>query len=173
MNFSVLMSIYAKTRASDLTRCLDSLSQQTLPAAEIILIKDGPISSDVERCIRSYESEFLFKQLAFPDNRGLGPALRDGLNACSYELIARVDSDDWSVPDRFHKQTQFLHSESSISVVGGELKENYGVRGKSISVIRRNSNGSCFYSACSEATQSNQPSHCNVSEEGCFGLPQL
>ena len=137
MNFSVLMSIYAETRASDLSQCLGSLSQQTLPATEIVIVRDGPVHSTVEQCIQSYESTFLFQHLSFPRNRGLGPALRDGLNACSYELVARVDSDDWSVPERFQKQAQFLHSESSISVVGGGLKEHYGTGGKTISVMRQ------------------------------------
>ena len=108
------MSVYAETQASDLSQCLDSLSQQTLPATEIVIVRDGPVHSTVEQCIQSYESTFLFQHLSFPRNRGLGPALRDGLNACSCELKARVDSDDWSVPERFQKQAQFLHSESSV-----------------------------------------------------------
>ena len=132
------MSIYAETRASDLNQCLDSLSQQTLPATEIVMVWDGPVHSTVKRCVESYESAFLFKHLPFSRNRGLGPALRDGLNACNYELIARVDSDDWSIPERFYKQAQFLQSEPSISVVGGELKEHYGRGKNSNSVIRRN-----------------------------------
>ena len=105
------MSIYAETRASDLNQCLNSLSQQTLPATEIVLVWDGPVDSTVKRCVESYESAFLFKHLPFSRNRGLGPALRDGLKACNYELIARVDSDDWSIPERFYKQAQFLQSE--------------------------------------------------------------
>ena len=138
MNFSVLMSIYAETRSSDLSQCLKSLSQQTLPATEIVMVRDGPVQSTVERCIESYQSTFLFRHLYFPHNRGLGPALRDGLEACNYELVARVDSDDCSVPERFKKQAQFLHSKSNISVVGGELKEHYGnVTRDGISVIRR------------------------------------
>jgi glycosyltransferase involved in cell wall biosynthesis len=137
VNLSVLMSVYAETRTSDLSRCLNSLSQQTLPATEIVMVRDGPILSTVERCIQSYESTFLFQHLSFTHNRGLGPALRDGIKACNYDLIARVDSDDWSIPERFQKQAQFLHSESSISVVGGGLKEHYGSGRNAISVVRQ------------------------------------
>jgi glycosyltransferase involved in cell wall biosynthesis len=137
MKFSVLMSIYAETQACDLSQCLESLRQQALPAGEIVMVRDGPIHSTVERCIQSYESTFNFQHLTFPRNRGLGPALRDGLKACSNELIARVDSDDWSVPERFQKQAQFLYSEPGISVVGGGLKEHYGLGRNVNSVIRQ------------------------------------
>ena len=83
------MSIYSVTKASDLDRCLKSLSQQTLPASEIVIVRDGPVHSSVEQCIQSYESKLPFHHLSFPNNRGLGLALRDGLAACRHELIAR------------------------------------------------------------------------------------
>ena len=101
------------------------------------MVWDGPVHSTVKRCVESYESTLLFHHLSFPQNRGLGPALRDGLEVCTHELIARVDSDDWSVPDRFQKQINYLHSQSAISVVGGGLKEHYKVGKGSTSVIRR------------------------------------
>ena len=131
------MSIYSVTRASDLDRCLNSLYRQTLPASEIVIVRDGPVHSSVERCIQTYEPNLPFHHLSFPRNRGLGPALHDGLEACRYQLIARVDSDDWSVPERFQKQAQFLHDESRISLVGGWLSERYHVGSDVISFTRR------------------------------------
>ena len=131
------MSIYSVTRASDLDRCLNSLSQQTLPASQIVIIRDGPVHSSVEQCIQTYQPYLPFHYLTFPRNRGLGVALRDGLEACRYELIARVDSDDWSAPERFQKQAQFLCDEPRISLVGGWLRERYHVSSDTATFVRR------------------------------------
>ena len=131
------MSIYSATKASDLDRCFASLTQQTVPAAEIILVWDGLVDSGTQACIKRYESVLPFHHVRIHQNRGLGPALRDGLNTCHNELIARVDSDDWSVPTRFERQIEFLHAESNISVLGGWLKEWYQHKGALVSAIRR------------------------------------
>ena len=123
--FSILMSIYSATQAKELRKCFDSVRQQTLSPNEIILVHDGPVNSSVERCIEGHAVSLPIHQLRFPNNRGLGPALRDGLNACQYDIVARVDSDDWSLPDRFHLQVAFLSAHPQISAVGSWLKEWY------------------------------------------------
>jgi len=131
------MSVYSATRAHDLNRCLASLSEQTLPADEIVLVRDGPVDSTVENCIQKYESTLPFHHLHFPKNRGLGPALHDGLKICCHELVARVDSDDWSVPHRFQTQAIFLERESTVSVVGGWLREWHHWRNDVFPLVRR------------------------------------
>ena len=130
------MSIYSATKASELDRCLNSLSRQTLPATEIVIVRDGPIHTNVERCIHAYESKLPLYHLTFNHNRGLGLALHDGLEACNYELVARVDSDDWSVSERFEKQTKFLQREPNVSLVGSWLQERYHVGSDIILVMR-------------------------------------
>lgn len=44
MKFSVLMSLYVKENPLYLRECFESLQQQTLPADEIVLVFDGPVS---------------------------------------------------------------------------------------------------------------------------------
>jgi len=137
MKFSVLMSIYAATRLDDLERCLESLAQQTLQPDQIVLVYDGPVDACVENWIENRARQMPLYCLKFPTNRGLGPALRDGLIACKHDLVARVDSDDWSVPERFEIQVDHLLNNPSISVIGGWLKEYYpGISG-SVGMIRR------------------------------------
>ena len=125
MQFSVLMSIYKATLADDLNHCLDSLTAQSLAPDQIVLVRDGPVDSNVEKCIKHHAQYLPLRQLHFPQNRGLGPALRDGLYACDHNFIARVDTDDWSVPERFALQVEYLVNNPSTSVVGGWLKEYY------------------------------------------------
>jgi glycosyltransferase involved in cell wall biosynthesis len=113
------------------------LTQQTLPAAEIVMVWDGLVDSSVETCVKRYEPVLPFRHLRMRQNRGLGSALRDGLNACRNELIARVDSDDWSAPTRFEQQIEFLRAEPNVSVLGGWLKEWYHQKGTLVSAVRR------------------------------------
>lgn len=51
MEFSVLMSVYYKENPEYLKLSLDSVIKQTVPAAEIVLIKDGPLTKELDGCM--------------------------------------------------------------------------------------------------------------------------
>ena len=136
MPLSVLISIYSATTAQDLTACLDSLAAQTLPADEILIVEDGPLSEDTAKYLQQAKLLLPIRVLSYPKNRGLGLALRDGLLECSYELVARVDSDDRSLSDRFLKQVTFLNANPNISVVGGGLREWFNRAKRPICKVR-------------------------------------
>ncbi len=135
--FSVLMSVYAGTCAADLHVCLLSIKEQTLSPDEIILIKDGPVDSALDKCIAAFTKFLPIRTHAYPVNRGLGIALRDGLLICKNELVARVDSDDRCLPDRFSQQISFMINNPEISAVGGFMRELYESRGQIISAVRQ------------------------------------
>ena len=137
MSFSVLMSIYSATKASDLNLCLKSLSDQQLLPNQVVLVRDGPVEPDVEKCIDKFSGNLPFEHLVFPVNRGLGWSLNDGLEACENELVARVDSDDYSVPSRFYLQYSYLMENPTISVVGGWMTEYYLHGTRSSAVVRK------------------------------------
>ena len=48
-NYSVLISVYYKEKPIYLKSALDSVLNQTLPPSEIILIKDGPLTVELEK----------------------------------------------------------------------------------------------------------------------------
>ena len=136
MGLSVLASIYEGTDSKELSECLDSLEAQTLPADEIVLVLDGPITSSVRACVDRYSAILPIRILEFSQNRGLGPALHDGLLACSHDLIARVDTDDRSLPARFETQVRFLQQTSLVSVVGSMMREQNHKNTKTGSLVR-------------------------------------
>ena len=136
MGLSVLASIYEGTDSKELADCLDSLEAQTLPADEIVLVLDGPIASSVRACIDRYSVILPIRLLEFSQNRGLGPALHDGLLACTHDLVARVDTDDRSLPARFETQVCFLQQAPLVSVVGGMMREHNYTNTKTKSFIR-------------------------------------
>jgi len=135
MEFSVLMSAYSGTRVEDLAACLSSLGAQTVLADEIVLVLDGPLSEDTANYIKRVPSSLPIKTVPFSENRGLGHALRKGLLHCRHELVARVDTDDICIPERFQKQIDFLAEHPDIAVVGGGLREWYdGINGSAFTV---------------------------------------
>ncbi|MCP4951721.1 MAG: glycosyltransferase [Proteobacteria bacterium] len=136
MAFSVLMSVYTGTTAADLAACLKSLATQELPPDEIVIVEDGLILEDTAEHIRIATSSLPIKSIPFSSNRGLGPALHDGLLSCTHELVARVDTDDRCLGRRFSLQVKFLYSNPNIAVVGGGLREWYGTPKKKIGKIR-------------------------------------
>jgi len=136
LGLSVLASIYEGTDSKELADCLDSLEAQTLPADEIVLVLDGPIASSVRACIDRYSVILPIRLLEFSQNRGLGPALHDGLLACTHDLVARVDTDDRSLPARFETQVCFLQQAPLVSVVGGMMREHNYTNTKTKSFIR-------------------------------------
>ena len=107
-DFSVLMLVYAGDRPEHFDLALRSIAGQTLPPAEIVLVVDGPVSDGTEEVIRKYSEELAsggtdFRVIRSETNLGCGGAKRLGFGECRYPLIAMMDADDVSVPDRFEK----------------------------------------------------------------------
>ncbi|WP_240058531.1 glycosyltransferase, partial [Bacteroides uniformis] len=101
-----------------LKSALDSVLNQTLPPSEIILIKDGPLTVELEKVLSSYDTNLL-KIIPLPNNLGLSKALNIGLKHCSYEFVARMDTDDICYPSRFEKQVLFFAITSYDRYCGG------------------------------------------------------
>ena len=103
--FSVLISIYFKENPTWFRTALDSVFSQTVQPSEIVLVKDGPLTDELEAVINEFETKHpIFKIVTNEKNMGLGLSLRKGVEACSNEIIARMDTDDIIPIDRFEKQ---------------------------------------------------------------------
>ena len=101
-DFSVLMSVYYKERPEQLRESLDSVFSQTLLPTEVVLVEDGPLTPGLYNEIERFKSACpQLKVVRLHENGGLGKALNEGLKHCSYDLVARMDSDDICFPDRF------------------------------------------------------------------------
>jgi len=123
MNFSVLMSVYRKENPSFLEECLLSLQAQTLQATEIVLVQDGPLTPELDAVIERYSKHLPIKSVKLETNKGLATALNVGLTHCSHELVARMDTDDVALPERFEKQIRFMLENSEIHVVSSWIEE--------------------------------------------------
>ncbi len=109
--FSVLISIYYKENPKWLREAMDSVFAQTVLPTEIVLIKDGPLTPELDSVLDEYIKEYpIFKIIQNEQNLGLGLSLHKGVEACSNEIIARMDTDDLLPIDRFEKQLIAIQS---------------------------------------------------------------
>ena len=125
VEYSVLMSVYHKEKPTQLEQAIESIRMQTLPASDFVLVCDGPLNADLDDVIKR-EKEKMGKFLnivRLPQNVGLGRALNEGIKHCRCELIARMDSDDISYPDRCEKQVMIFSSHPEVSVCSGIVEE--------------------------------------------------
>lgn len=125
--YSVLMSVYCKEKAQYFQQAIDSMLLQTVQPDEFVLVCDGPLTAELDSVIDGYEQAKpeLFKVVRLEENHGLGVALNIGLQECSNELVARMDTDDISLPDRMEKQLTLLQAHPEVSAVGGQIAEFY------------------------------------------------
>lgn len=124
MNFTVLLSIYKKEHPTYLKQSFESLFTQTLLPSEIILVKDGPLTSELDYIIAEYVQKYpVIKVISLEQNQGLGKALNEGLKHCSYNLVARMDTDDIAKSDRFEKQIQVFKKHPEIDVCSSWIEE--------------------------------------------------
>lgn len=126
--YSVLMSTYAKDRPEWLRKAAESMLSQSLRPSQFVLVEDGPLTEELYAVIEdlSKNSEVLFDIVQIPVNGGLGPALNEGLRHCRYELVARMDADDVSLPDRCYVQVAHMMKYSECSVLSGTILEFEG-----------------------------------------------
>ena len=113
------MSIYHKEDVAYFHEAMESIwSNQTTKPSEIVLVKDGPLTPGLDKAIQLWESKLasILKIVQLDKNVGLGAALNEGLLHCSYELVARMDTDDISYPSRFEKQLALMVNRSDIAV---------------------------------------------------------
>jgi GT2 family glycosyltransferase len=122
--FTLLVSTYGRDDPAFLRAAvLSSTTAQTRPPDEVVLVQDGPVpealASEIKHLAETLPMPVV--HLALPANVGLGPALDRGLAASSHEIIARMDADDVSVPERFERQVAVI--EAGADIVGSGLLE--------------------------------------------------
>lgn len=126
--FSVLMSVYKKEKPQFLDQALNSIEKQTVLPTEIVLVEDGAIPIALQDIIDKHRANFInnFKVIKSIHNQGLGASLRLGTKFVSTNWIARMDSDDISVPKRFEIQLNEIIKNPDLAVVGGQIREFAG-----------------------------------------------
>jgi glycosyltransferase involved in cell wall biosynthesis len=123
--YSVLMSLYIKEKPEYLKMSINSMLSQTIIPDEIVVVKDGPLTDELESVLSEYREKYpkIFNIILSEKNIGLGLALNLGLSKCENELIARMDTDDISKRQRCEKQLKEFEKDNSLDIVGSYVDE--------------------------------------------------
>lgn len=114
---SVIMATY--NCAGTVEKAIDSILAQTYEDWVMIICDDGSSDNTLEilhRYERKYPGKFVIIQN--DRNRKLPYSLNHCLQYVETDLVARMDGDDWSTPDRFEKQVAFLKDHPEYDLVG-------------------------------------------------------
>ena len=111
---SVYMPVY-NIKEEWLREAIESILNQTFSDFEFIIINDGS-TNNAEEVILSYKDSRIryYKQ----ENQGYIAASNKGLELAQGEYIAKMDSDDISLPTRLEKQVEYLDNNPNIGLVG-------------------------------------------------------
>ena len=124
MTYSVLMAVYGKENPEFLRQSIESMLNQTLPFSDFVLVCDGPLSHELNEVITWAQKQMgeKLQLIRLKENKGLGNALHVGVPRCRCSVIARMDSDDISRPDRCERQFRIIERDG-YDLVSGTLQE--------------------------------------------------
>ena len=124
-NYSVLMSVYYKEHPDYLRQSMQSIYDQTVPTDDFVLVCDGPLTPELDAVISSMQQQFgsRLHVCRLLKNGGLGKAVNFGIGQCKNDLVARMDSDDVSRPDRCQRQLAIFQNHPEYSLVSGIVEE--------------------------------------------------
>lgn len=118
---SVVMAVYKNDKPEWLGEAIDSILNQTYKANEFIVVVDGPIPTKLNTTLESYNEKITTIRL--PQNKGLWNALNTGIKAAKNDLIARMDADDISLPNRFQTQAEEFETNPDLALLGAQIDE--------------------------------------------------
>jgi len=117
------MCVYIKEKPAFLSQCLNSILTQTVLPDEFVIVKDGPLTPELDAVLENLHFPNELNIIALPENITQGPARARGLEAAKHEWVAVMDSDDVCLPDRFEKELAMLESNPELGLIGGQITE--------------------------------------------------
>lgn len=127
VKIAVVMSVYKNDCKEYLTCAIESILAQTYQDFKLFIKVDGEIGEELKNALNYYHTHPKI-YISYRDvNKGLASSLNElidlVLNEQCYELIARMDSDDISLPERLDEQLKFMMNNPDIDVVGSYCHE--------------------------------------------------
>lgn len=124
--FSIITSVYKNDKPDYVRVALDSmLVEQSVKPTEIVLVRDGLVPVTLEAVLNEYETRYpdVFNIIRLEQNGGLGNALKLGVEKAKYDIIARMDSDDICLSNRFELQLKYMELHPNVDIIGGQMTE--------------------------------------------------
>ena len=107
-----------------LEESMNSMWNQTIPVDDFVLVCDGKLNAGLEQVIekQKFSHGEILQVVRLEQGQGLGKALNYGMQFCKHELIARMDSDDISKPERIERQLAAMEKYQA-DLVGSAVDE--------------------------------------------------
>ena len=116
---TVIMPVYNASKYLD--KSIQSILNQTYKDFKFIILNDGSTDNSLD-IIKKYSNIDSRIELVDKPNSGAASSFNYGLKICNSKYIARMDSDDISMPDRLHVQINYLEKYKNIDVLGSAIK---------------------------------------------------
>lgn len=120
---SVVMAVYKNDKSEWFIQAVDSVLSQTVKSDDIIIVRDGPVFKDLEDVLLEYEKNENITILRLSKNYGAGFARNKGIEIAKNSLLAIMDADDISEPDRFKLEIEEFNKDFNLGIVGGQVAE--------------------------------------------------
>ena len=104
-------------------KSVQSILGQTFKNFEFIIVDDGSTDGTVDK-IQQIDDPRI--RIVRQNNQGQASALIAGIQTSKGGLIARLDQDDYSLPDRLLRQVEFMNANPKVNLCGTRFKEKYG-----------------------------------------------
>lgn len=114
---SVMIPVYNAERY--LADAMRSVLAQTFTEFELIVVDDGSTDDSLE-ILRSFEGCDERVQVISRPNTGYVTALNEMIDTSRGVYLARMDSDDIAMPDRFERQVRYLDENPECVAVGSD-----------------------------------------------------
>lgn len=114
---SVIMPVWNSQQY--LTEAVESVLAQTFKDFELIALDDGSTDTSLE-ILQKFENQDSRIRVISGEHQGYSPLLNKGLSLAQGEYIARMDSDDVCLPNRFEEQVHFLNKNPDYVAVGSQ-----------------------------------------------------
>ncbi|RYY60596.1 MAG: glycosyltransferase [Chitinophagaceae bacterium] len=116
---SVILPVY--NCEAYLDQAVASILSQSYQHLELIAINDGSTDGSL-KILESFLNDPRIRIINNLKNEGLIFTLNRGISLSSGELIARMDGDDISLPERFTEQVAYLEQHPDVTVVATRIR---------------------------------------------------
>jgi glycosyltransferase involved in cell wall biosynthesis len=115
---TVLLPVY-QPQLDYLRTAIESMLRQTFTDFELLIIEAGS-AINIDALVQELNDGRL-QHHRYPGQASLVQQLNYGLQLAQADMIARMDGDDWSHPDRLHQQWQHLEKHPELTVLGTQI----------------------------------------------------
>ena len=112
---SIIVPVY--NAENTLQRCVESVTNQTYPFFELILIDDGSTDSSGKLCDRYSESDERVR-VFHQENKGVSEARNTGLEQVSGQYVCFLDGDDEFYPETLEKYLESISRYGADGLLG-------------------------------------------------------